>query len=89
MNWFFSVPNTVQLGAFTYGGPEISKFEKKKKRAKKGQIKVYQDAANTADIGKSSLLRATSLGRVAGANTATKGASQHNYCIRFALATLP
>lgn len=32
-------------------GPEISKFAKRKKKARAGQIKVLKDAANTADIG--------------------------------------
>lgn len=43
------LPERVSLS--TPGGPEISKFEKRKKKAKAGRIRVLVDAANTADIG--------------------------------------
>ena len=33
------------------GGPEISKFEKRKKKAKAEKIRVFQDAANSCCIG--------------------------------------
>ena len=43
------LPKKVELAM--PGSPEISKFEKRKKKAKHGKIKVFQDAANSCRIG--------------------------------------
>lgn len=43
------MPKKVELQ--TPGGPEISKFEKRKKKAKSEKIRVFQDAANSCCIG--------------------------------------
>lgn len=43
------LPKKIELK--TPGGPEISKFEKRKKKAKSEKITVFQDAANSCCIG--------------------------------------